>query len=100
MSDTNYQLPIPIGTPICVIEPCYCHEHYKTWNCQMHNGKKRKNATAIRTIPLPDKKKGSYRTRCLKLYIRPFDPVKHLSKFGKTAFATESEAITAAETYK
>ena len=24
----------------------------------MHNGKKRKNATAIRTIPLPDKKKG------------------------------------------
>ena len=66
----------------------------------MHDSKKRKNATAIRTIPLPDKKKGSYRARCLKLYIRPFDPVKHLSKFGKTAFTTESEAVSAAENYK
>lgn len=100
MTDTNYQLPIPIGMPIYVIEPCYCSVHYKTHNCGMHGGNKRKNATAIKAIALPDKNKGSYRIRCVKLYIRPFDPIKHLSKWEKTAFATETEALTAAKNYK
>lgn len=100
MSDTNYQLPIPIDTPIYVIEPCYCSEHYATQSCRMFHEKKRKNATAIKAFRFPDKSKGAYRVHCMKLYIRPFDPVKHLSKLNKTAFLTEAEAIAHAENLK
>ena len=96
MNDTTYQLPIPIGTPIYILEACYCHETYAAHHCRMLSGKIHGNTTVTAVIRLPDKNKGSYRTRCIKIYARPFDPIKHLGKWGKTAFATEDEAVAAA----
>lgn len=98
--DKTYILPVAIGTPIYVLKSCYCHETYANQHCKMLSGKIHGNTTVIAVIRLPDKHKGSYRTRCIKIYKRPFDPVKHLSKWGKSAFATEDEAVEMAKSKK
>ena len=100
MSNTGYPLPIPIGTPIYTVEPCCCGKMYATYHCRMFHGKKHKNATAIKAFRLPDKTKGAYDVCCVKLYIKPFDPVRHLSRLNKTAFLTEQEAIDHIENMK
>lgn len=84
------EVPVPAGTPVYVIEGCACYTQMYADRCRIKNGNRTGNATAIAVFPRTNPKRGF---KCLKLYVRPFDPIEHLTKWGKRVFATQEEAI-------
>lgn len=92
MPDTatvTLSLPVAPGAPVYVIEPCYCTAFYKT-QCRLLAGQGTANRKAIIVVPAEGRKN---KACCLKLYIRPFDPIKHLAGWGSTVFASSEEAL-------
>ena len=89
--NAGYSLPVSPGTPVYVIERCYCGSAYAN-RCRMRNGVTDKRNKAVAIISVPEAPNRSYSVRCQKVYERPFDPRKHLARWGKTIFATLEEA--------
>lgn len=92
MADTitvSIDLPVAPGTPVYVVEPCYCTAFYKT-QCRLPTGQGTANRKALVVVPAERRRNKSC---CLKLYIRPFDPIKHLSQWGKNVFAHSEKAL-------
>jgi hypothetical protein len=58
--------------------------------CRIRNGNATSNASAIAVFHSNDAKRGF---RCSKIYIRPFDPTKHLAKWGKRVFKSYEAAV-------
>lgn len=79
----NYELPVPVGTMVYVIEDCYCTPFWIE-KCKMRNGTPLKNkCKALALIPTENRKG---RAHCKKVYLRPFDPAKHLGFWGTRVF--------------
>jgi len=91
----NYELPVPVGTMVYVIEDCYCTPFWIK-KCKMRSGDPAKKCTALALIPTENRKG---RAHCLKVYLRPFDPVKHLGQWGTKVFpAFQSEWLKSENT--
>lgn len=94
MATYTLEVPVEPGTPIYVLDPCYCTPFYIK-DCRQRNGnhiRMPENRKCIAVFPTENKKG---RAHCWKLYCRPFNPVKHLALWGKQAFETEAEARAA-----
>lgn len=87
------EVPVPSGTPVYVIEDCYCYTKKYADQCRIRNGSATSNASAVAISPAINVKRGF---RCAKVYLRPFDPIKHLAKWGRSVFETSEAAVEAA----
>lgn len=85
----SIDLPAAPGTPVYVVEPCYCTSFYKT-RCRLLAGQGTANRKAIVVVPAEGRKN---KACCLKLYIRPFDPVKHMAGWGASVFECSEKAL-------
>lgn len=83
-------VPVAPGTPVYVVERCNCGLHYKP-NCRQLLGNPTGNAKAIAIVPSIAKSKTNM-AYCWKIFVRPFDPSKHLKKWGTSVFKTEKQA--------
>lgn len=93
--DTHFitlEVPVPIGTPVFVIADCYCYTKMYADRCRIRNGNATNNASAIAIFPSHDAKQ---RFRCRKIYEQPFDPTRHLAKWGKRVFESYEAAVAA-----
>lgn len=82
--------PVEPGTPVYVVERCNCTVHYRE-HCLTLQGRPKGNAKAIAVMPCEPKPKATS-AFCWKIFIRPFDPAKHLKKWGTKVFETEEQA--------
>ncbi|MBP3371372.1 MAG: hypothetical protein J6L88_02475 [Clostridia bacterium] len=83
---TKIELPVEPGTPVYCVSICTCGHQYKE-QCRVLAGKSisAKCSCVMEIDPTASKPRES---RCVKVFIKPFDPMKHLSGWGKKVFAS------------
>lgn len=86
------EVPVPVGSPVFVISDCYCYTKMYADRCRIRNGNATNNASAVAIFQSHNVKRGF---RCKKIHIHPFDPTKHLAKWGKNVFKSYEAAVAA-----
>lgn len=86
-NDRCYTLPAAPGATIYMATYCKCSAHYAK-RCQ---GQIKAFPTATHLHREEVERRGQI-VYCVKVYERPFEPMKHLHKWGKTVFPTLEEA--------
>lgn len=99
MATFTIEVPVEPGEMVYVLDPCYCTPFYID-DCRQRKGtsiRKPENRKCIAVFPAENKKG---RAHCWKVFLRPFDPVKHLAFWGKRVFKTQEEAFAAVNNKK